>query len=153
MPFQHILVTTDLSENSLRALDFLQTGSLGGARYTLLYVLTDWEVPATFFAAFPAEQTLQAWRDEMQSRAKTDLAERSRKHLRDMEVNLAVVQSQRQASEGICEYARKNACDLIVMASSGAGALSTMVMGSVAQKVIRHSPCPVLVIPSESQGG
>jgi nucleotide-binding universal stress UspA family protein len=46
----------------------------------------------------------------------------------------------------IVEYARAQAIDLIVVGATGRGALDRMFMGSVADKVLRHAPCPVLAI-------
>jgi nucleotide-binding universal stress UspA family protein len=42
--------------------------------------------------------------------------------------------------------------DLIVMATAGRTGLSHLVIGSVAEKVVRHSPAPVLTIRSAIQG-
>jgi nucleotide-binding universal stress UspA family protein len=47
--------------------------------------------------------------------------------------------------QGIIEAARKKRCDLIFMASHGRGALATLLLGSVTQKVLAHSKIPVLV--------
>lgn len=47
--------------------------------------------------------------------------------------------------EGIIAAAKKQKCDVIVMASHGRGGLSTLIMGSVTQKVLTHSRIPVLV--------
>jgi len=46
---------------------------------------------------------------------------------------------------GIIEAAKKHKCDVIVIASHGRGSLSSLVMGSVTQKVLAHSKIPVLV--------
>ena len=40
--------------------------------------------------------------------------------------------------------------DLIVMSSHGRGGLANLVMGSVAEKLVRHATCPVLVVPRKS---
>ena len=37
-------------------------------------------------------------------------------------------------------------CDLIVMSTHGRGGLSRLVFGSVAEDVVRHAPCPVLIL-------
>jgi len=46
---------------------------------------------------------------------------------------------------GIIDTARKKRCDVIVMASHGRGSLRSLLLGSVAIKVLAHSKIPVLV--------
>ena len=49
------------------------------------------------------------------------------------------------AYQGIVAAAKKQRCDLILMASHGRGELATLLLGSVTQKVLAHSKVPVLV--------
>ncbi|RZM78612.1 universal stress protein [Leptolyngbya iicbica] len=49
-------------------------------------------------------------------------------------------------SSEIIDYAQSNGVDLIVIPSSGKTGLSRFFMGSVSEKVVRFSHCPVLVI-------
>jgi nucleotide-binding universal stress UspA family protein len=53
--------------------------------------------------------------------------------------------------EQIVDLAEKEGVDLIVIATKGRTGLKRFVFGSVAEKVVRYSPCPVLVIPEASQ--
>jgi len=46
----------------------------------------------------------------------------------------------------IVDYAREHEIDLIVMGTHGRGALAHLMMGSVAERVVRLAPCPVLTI-------
>lgn len=46
----------------------------------------------------------------------------------------------------ICRVAEKEGADLIIMGSHGRTGLSHVVLGSVAERVVRHAPCPVLVV-------
>ena len=46
----------------------------------------------------------------------------------------------------ICEAAQEENADLIVMGSHGRSGLSHVLLGSVAEKVVRHAACPVLVV-------
>ncbi len=48
--------------------------------------------------------------------------------------------------EAIVQIAKEKGCDLIVMASHGRRGLSAIVLGSETQKVLTHSPIPVLVV-------
>jgi nucleotide-binding universal stress UspA family protein len=50
------------------------------------------------------------------------------------------------APEKIIEAAQEKDVDLIVMATHGRTGLSHALMGSVAEKVVRQAPCPVLTI-------
>ncbi|MGH9202002.1 MAG: universal stress protein [Vicinamibacterales bacterium] len=46
----------------------------------------------------------------------------------------------------ILRFATDERIDLIVMGTHGRGPLGHMVMGSVAERVVRHAPCPVLTV-------
>ncbi len=51
-----------------------------------------------------------------------------------------------EPAEIITSYAKEQKCDQIVMGTRGMGALSNMVLGSVATKVLHLSDCPVLFV-------
>ncbi|MCA9213026.1 MAG: universal stress protein [Planctomycetales bacterium] len=51
----------------------------------------------------------------------------------------------------ITDYAKEIAADLIVMPSHGRSGLSRVLIGSVAERVIRHAECPVLILRQKSQ--
>jgi universal stress protein A len=46
----------------------------------------------------------------------------------------------------ICRTAEREAADLIVIGSHGDTAITRIPLGSVAERVVRHAPCPVLVV-------
>jgi nucleotide-binding universal stress UspA family protein len=46
----------------------------------------------------------------------------------------------------VLRYASENAIDLIVMGTHGRGPLGHVVLGSVAERVVRKAPCPVLTV-------
>lgn len=48
--------------------------------------------------------------------------------------------------EAIVEHAREKGCDLIVMASHGRRGVAALLLGSETQRVLLHSPVPVLVV-------
>jgi nucleotide-binding universal stress UspA family protein len=49
-------------------------------------------------------------------------------------------------SNAITEYAKANAIDLIIVGTHGRGGVSRLLMGSVAERVVRTAPCPVLTV-------
>jgi universal stress protein A len=51
--------------------------------------------------------------------------------------------------DGIVDYAREAAIDLIVIATHGRTGLSHVLLGSVAERIVREAPCPVLTIRSK----
>jgi nucleotide-binding universal stress UspA family protein len=50
-------------------------------------------------------------------------------------------------ARGILEAARDHAAELVVMGTHGRSGLPHLVLGSVAEQVLRGSPCPVLAVP------
>ena len=48
--------------------------------------------------------------------------------------------------EAIIDHAKRNECDLLVMASHGRRGVSALLLGSETQKVLTHSKVPVLVV-------
>ena len=58
-----------------------------------------------------------------------------------------VLISSKAPAEGIVDFARDNDIDLIVMGTLGVTGLTHILLGSVAENVVRHAQRPVLVIP------
>ena len=52
------------------------------------------------------------------------------------------------AAEGICSAARDLAADLVIVGTHGRTGLDRAFIGSVAERVVRHAPCPVLTVRS-----
>jgi nucleotide-binding universal stress UspA family protein len=52
------------------------------------------------------------------------------------------------AADAILEAAQETGCDVIVMGTHGRTGLARLLVGSVAEKVVRRAPCPVLTVKS-----
>ena len=50
------------------------------------------------------------------------------------------------ASQRICDLAKENGFDLIALATHGYTGLKHVLLGSTAERVVRHAPCAVLVV-------
>lgn len=58
----------------------------------------------------------------------------------------AVLETSDHPVDAIVAYARKEAIDLIVVGTQGRGAMAQLLVGSVAERVVRTAPCPVLTV-------
>ena len=136
MNVRHILAPTDFSEHSKRAVTYaFELAQKVGAKLSLLHVI---EVPAyAIEVALPLE--------ELERDARRELAhqfpEADATHVAATRLVELGVPSQR-----ILETATAEQVDLIVMATRGRTSLGHLVMGSVAERVVRLAPCPVLTI-------
>lgn len=138
LPIRSILHATDFSERSGHALHLACALARDyDARLTVLHVA---DTPAMLFGegvilADDPEATLEHARRRLQS-------------LAIPEPTIAVV---RRFEEGhpatrILEVAEALHVDLIVLGTHGRTGLSRLLMGSVAGKVVRKAPCPVLTV-------
>jgi universal stress protein A len=143
MEVRHLLVPTDFSEGSKPALEYaLGLAQTFGAKLTLLHVV---ELPSYLTDAHTAVHLSMAMRDVMQGSAQRELA-----HLLPEGWGAAVEVAHQVAlgvpHQKILATAVAEQVDWIVMATHGRTGLSHLLMGSVAERVVRTAPCPVLTI-------
>jgi nucleotide-binding universal stress UspA family protein len=69
---------------------------------------------------------------------------------RDLEVRKVLRET--PIVSGILQEAKAGPADLIVIGTHGRGGFARLVLGSVAEKVIRLAPCPVLIVPTRARG-
>jgi len=141
--FQHVLIPLDgsaLSEEIVRPAVAL--GTLTGAQYTLLQALDPLVAEHTKPPySVGLDRALLA---EIRARALADLeqiADRLRGQSLQVQTNLVVA----QPHVAILDYAHDHAVDLIAMATHGHGGVARMLLGSVADKVVRGAGVPVLL--------
>ena len=74
-------------------------------------------------------------------------------HLSDLKAELEMEQVVEMGTPYriVVNWAKEKGIDLIVMSTHGRSGLPRMLIGSVTNKVLRSSPCPVLVIPSHER--
>jgi nucleotide-binding universal stress UspA family protein len=150
---QKILVPTDFSPASALALDAAALlATQFGAEISLLYVY-DPSLLTPFFAVPGAGSIINTVdrTPEFEATARGDLERLRKERLASIDkVELLVLQHP-SAAEGICETATKTGCDLIVLSTHGRTGLSHMLIGSVAERVVRHASCPVLTLRSKAK--
>jgi universal stress protein A len=143
--FTRILVPIDFSPASDAALDYARMLSATfGSALQLLHVIDDPTGASEFVPdgfAVPTEEL------------RTGLAEHARKRLGTL---MSVVDRSRlhahaetlfgTPAQTIVDYATATSTDLIVMGTHGRTGLAHLLMGSVAEQVVRTAPCPVLTV-------
>lgn len=151
MGFERIVVTTDFSEASQPAAD---VASHLARRFRSSVTLAHSFDPTPLgpAVAYPVMAWVgQDFAAEMERETEELLAvERDRAFgdLGDLEVEIAAVGADTTAV-GIAELARKRNADLVVVGSHGHTGMSHLLLGSVAQRVVRFSPCSVLCVHPE----
>lgn len=151
MHFDKILVTTDLSDDSLRAFDVAAyQAKMEGTRVTLLTVLEEPLTPAALYRYLPTPETVKEIEQDVEQYTREQLSKFAEKHFHGLKIDCQVIRSKQSAAEAICDYAKRNGFNLIVLSSHGRGALGRLIMGSVAERVLRFAPCPVLIVPKNN---
>jgi len=140
-----ILVPVDFSEHSQKALRYaLAFAKQFDAEVTLVHIVEqmvypgDWMYPplaVTDFATEKREQVIARLRTlDAGSGVKT-------KHV----VRLG------RAWQEVIEIARETKTDLIILATHGYTGIKHVLLGSVAEKIVRHAPCPVLSVRADER--
>lgn len=147
----HILVPTDFSQASELAVD--AAGLLAkqfGAKLTLVHVHDPAALrsPATIGWSPEQQKALVAQIDDTIAKSFDELRAR---RLAGADVADMVILHDASPAHGICVYAEKIGADLIVISTHGRTGLAHLLIGSVAERVVRHAACPVLTLRSHSK--
>jgi nucleotide-binding universal stress UspA family protein len=140
--FRKLLATTDFSRQSEAGVAY--AASLArrlDAVVVLLYVVED-ELPPLLIGV--SEDRRRSILEEHRGEAADRLLAYATEHMRGVAVRPQVRVG--PPARRIVEVAGEEQVDLIVMASRGYGPLGQVLLGSTAERVLHHAPCPVLVV-------
>lgn len=141
---RHILVPVDFSEGTRCAIDYaLALGGKFAARLTLLHVDKPLYIPATDVGFDYAAAERQG-----DGEAENQLRELAASITADIDVDTQMRYG--IPWDCIVQWAAEHRADLIIMPTHGRSGLKHLLLGSVAERVVRHAHCPVLVV-RESQ--
>lgn len=142
--FKKILIPTDGSENTVPAIKTgLDLAKEMGAEVTALYV-----VDQTAFVNFSMDSTIVSIFSLLEKEGKTAVGFiESEGEALGIKVTTKVLEG--SPSKKILEESKNN--DLIVMGTLGRSGISKLLLGSVAERVVRYASCPVLVVRSPQQ--
>ena len=149
IPFENILLATDFSDNAKSAQKYAcDFADQFGARLHVLSVVQDAALilPETgMFLTMPLPSIREI----------VEAADASLKRVLDPEWqashDVCLKAAVGSPSAEIVQYATDNQIDLIVLGTHGRTGLRHVLLGSVAERVLRSATCPVLTVRSETQ--
>ena len=140
MKLETILVPTDFSRHSLAAVQYaVDLGQAYQADIVLVHAIEP--VPRGLGRWREPTQLLERWQEEASARLDRLQRQIIKRYPRcRSEIHFGTIY------EVIAKLVRKLPADLIIVATHGRTGLSHVVMGSVAEKIVRHASCPVLIV-------
>jgi len=137
-PFKQILAPVDFDQSSLKGLELAaQLARLNDGTVFILHIVpVDMDVSGMpqYVDLIKRQESID--REKLTAIAKQRLAE----------VKWEILDKMGPPAEVIVEVATNLPADLIVMVTHGRRGLARLAEGSVAEKVLRHAPCPVLAV-------
>jgi len=136
---KRILIATDGSEYTKEAVSTgLRLAKILGAEVTALYVIDQ-----TSFVSFPIDSSIVSVYSLLENEGKRAVDE-VKKEGEQQGIKVTPVVVEGSPTRKIVEMAAD--FDLVVIGTLGRSAISKLFMGSVAERVTRYAPCPVLVV-------
>jgi nucleotide-binding universal stress UspA family protein len=140
--FKRVLIATDGSENAEKAASYgMYLAKAACAEVHVLYVISTQHAVTT--------RTVKSWSEGLEEYLK----DKGRVAIGNVEkmgeeagVKVKSVFLKGIPDDKILEYARENNIDLIVVGTHGLTGIKKFLIGSIAEKVVRHSRVPVMVI-------
>jgi universal stress protein A len=139
---KRILVPVDFSEPSLAALRYaVDLARMSKARLEIVHVVE----AVTYAPIIGSAVDLDRFREEQERAAQRRLAQLAA-DLRRRRVRCRTELKIGAASSAIVDLAKRSSADLIVMATEGRHGVGRLLLGSVAERVVRSASCPVLTV-------
>jgi len=144
--YRNIAIATDGSENTQKAISYgIEIAKLSGAAAHALYV-----VDTSSFSSIPMDAGWEEMYEILRKEGEKAVYEvKKRGEAAGVEVREVLLEG--HPSTEIIKFAENNDIDLIVMGTLGKTGLDRFLLGSVAEKVVRNSKVPVLVVRSEEK--
>lgn len=139
---RNILVPIDFSDASLEALRHAKELALTyGAQITMLHAVEEVVYPSAYGiepANLPGPQVIERVEESLAELARTEIGYE----------HVVVQANVGYAPSTVLDYTEMNEVDLVVIATHGRSGLERMLLGSVAERVVRRAPAPVFVVKS-----
>ena len=139
MDIKKILVPVDFSDNSKKILD--AAGYFSGKCEAQIHVVFVVQSFDDYLGFFVPHMPVAQFEEEMMQAAEQKM-EKFLMGQKNVEAKVLVG----DVSEEIIRHAEESGMDMIIMGTHGYKGLEKVMFGSVAEKVVRSSPCPVMAI-------
>ena len=146
----NVLVATDFSDASASALTYgREFARAFGARLHVLHVVDN---PTLWVGPEAIGVDIARLQAELEASAQSTLNRLVTAEDRAQLNATPATRTGTSAAFEIAEYAKSEGVDLIVLGTHGRGLVGHLLMGSVAEKVVRIAPCPVLTVHHPEHG-
>jgi len=147
MTLDNVLIPTDFSACADHALNHaLEVADRFGARLHILHVVN--ELDPDWYGITDAQKRAVKLREQIKTEARDRLENMRPEEGRDLEATVSL-QLSFDVADTINEYVDERDIDLVVMGTHGRQGLDRLMLGNVADKIIRHAPCPVMTVREE----
>lgn len=146
--FGKILVTTDLSETSYSAFPVAkEIAAKFGSTISLLSVVEEPFIVSSFPSAGCEPIYDPTLREALKDKISKELASISKTHFPSIPITTKAQMGAGSPYLEIIQFAKDESIDLIILASRGRTGVSRLLLGSVAERVVREAPCATLIVP------
>lgn len=137
MTSENTVVPIDFSDLSYAALDRALEINGGAGKVHVIHVLSALSTmePGNLYGTITNESRMQSTKEHLKHKL-------SDEKYKDVQINVTIGDAGRE----IAKFATEVAADLIVLSSQGQGFIEHLLVGSVAERVVRLATCPVLVL-------
>jgi nucleotide-binding universal stress UspA family protein len=143
--FKRIMVPTDLTNESDKAIESgMVLAKLFGARLTLLHAYQDPYYAVEYLLGPPAQDRALQDQTYFENTLKT-IAQGLRKDYPDCDIEFR----DGEPCKEIVRAAKERDIDLIIISTHHYNWLTRLAFGCDAEQILRHAPCPILILPAK----
>jgi nucleotide-binding universal stress UspA family protein len=140
--FKQILFPVDLSEVSPKIVPYVrEMAEKFEAEVHLLFVA---RILQHFTSIYVPHPSINQFEEEMKKGAEKKLQEFIEEYFKDAPCKARVILG--DAAQEVLNYIQSEGIDLVIMGTHGRKGLEHIIFGSVAERVVKHSPVPVLTV-------
>jgi len=143
MTFGKILLPVDLSNSSSKIVPLVtEMAEKFGSKIHILFVARDFQYFEGIYVPHPS---IDSFEKQIFDGARKSLEEFTKKYFKHLE-NITTHVVKGDAAEQIVKYVEDQSIDLIIMGTHGRKGIDRVIFGSVAEKVSKTAPVPVMLI-------